>query len=493
MADAIAVDGFLGAPPRDQGRQLEAIDPRVPPERRGLRLLRDVRREPLDYFTRLAETEGPFAWARLQGQLLLMLNDATGIQHVQQDNAENYRKTKFYNVLQPLLGEGIFLSDGPLWLRQRREAAPVFANKNFGDMSEQMVAAVEAMFERWEPRIARGETFDIPLEMMALTLDVLLRALFHESGSDMAARMQSALDLVLGEAEARIWAPISLPQRWVLAQRKYRDALQFIDKIVRGLIDARRRDAAYPEDLLSRLLESYGDSPKEQTLLRDQAMAFLLAGHETTAHSLTWALYSLGLHTHARQKLVAEADEVLGTRPPTFADVRSLTYARQVFDEALRLYPPVWTMSREAIGDDIIPLDDGRCLRLPANSAVMMCSFAVHRRSAYWDHPSAFEPERFAGDAAATRPKFSWFPFGGGPRLCLGFRFAQIEAAIVLASIAQRYELTLLPGQKVEPKPSISLRASGPMRFRIERRSAVRTRPEQRDRPRADVAGCPFH
>jgi cytochrome P450 len=449
------------------------ILPSISKEHRGLKLLFDVQRDPLGYFTKLMHKEGPFAWLNLNGQLLLMLNDATGIQHVFQDNASNYRKAHFSQVLKPLLGNGIFLSEGKLWRKQRQEAAPVFANGNFEDMLSQMIAATEAMFQRWEPRIARGEAIDLTIETMWLTLDVLLRALFHEARDGVAASMQLELGKVLREAEGRIWSIFNLPQKLVLSLPKYKTAMAFLDDLVMGLIESRRSNGAYPDDLLSRLIASYGSSPEDLKCLRDQVMSFMLAGHETTAHSLSWSFYSLCRHPVQQQRMVEEIDDILQSELPTLDTIKRLTYSKQVFDEVLRLYPPVWTMSRETIGDDVIPLDDGRKIPLPKDTVVMLCDYAVHRREAYWSDPEAFDPDRFKPAAVLRRPKFAWFPFGGGPRLCLGFRFAQTESLVALAMILQRYKLTLVPGQTIKPLPIITLRPDGPILFQIRKRETT--------------------
>ena len=446
--------------------------PSVPKERRGLRLLLNVHRDPLDFFSQLMHKEGAYAWLNLQGLPLLMLNDATGIEHVLKANAKNYRKGRFNKVLKPLLGNGIFLSEFETWRYQRKTSAPVFSNGNFEDMLQQMIAATEAMFERWQPRIARGEPIDITLEMMWFTLDVLLRALFHEARDGVAGGVQQALGVLLKEAEGRIWSPFNLPQSFILSLPKYRRSMQFLQDIVHDLVEKRRNNQAYPKDLLSLLIESY-KSPEEYLFLRDQVMSFLLAGHETTAHGLAWSFYNLGLHPVQKKTLIDEVDAVLGSNKPTLESVKNLNYTTQVFQEVLRLYPPVWTMSRETLGEDQIPLDNGEKIHLPKGTVIMLCGYAVHRRETYWENPEAFDPERFSADAVAARPEFAWFPFGGGPRLCLGFRFASMESVIALAMIMQRYHMALVPGQKIEPQPIITLRPSGPILFKITERQQI--------------------
>jgi len=328
---------------------------------------------------------------------------------------------------------------------------------------------------------------------MWFTLDVVLRALFHESKEGIAQKMQTALVDLLREAEDRIWAPFNLPQWFVLRLPKYRAAKKFLDNTVHELIGARRDNKAYPEDLLSRLVTNYGSSPKELNLLRDEVMAYLLAGHETTANGLAWAFYHLSLHPKIQKEVMAEIDKVLGDAQPTLENIAKLTYTRQVFDEILRLYPPVWTISRESLHDDLIPLESGDKIKVSKGTTIMLCAYAVHRREAYWQNPEAFDPDRFNPDQMQTRPKFSWFPFSGGPRLCLGFRFAQVESLIALAMIAQHYTLELIPGQDVQPVPTITLRPNGPMLFRITPRVKMRQKESPPLEQKEQTSSCPFH
>jgi cytochrome P450 len=471
---------------------------KIPPDRQGLKLLMNVRRNPLGYFTTLMRETGAFAWLSLTGKPLLMLNDAAAIQHVLQDNFSGYRKGSFYQILKPLLGNGIFLSEGDIWQKQRRESAPVFGNGAFADMTQQMVKATAAMLQRWEPLVAAGEPIDFHAESMWLALDIFLRALFHQDENGAAANMKSAMGAMLGEAEGRIWSFFHLPQRFVLRLPKYRKALDFLDGIVAQLIARRRINADYPEDLLSRLIKNYDVSETGQKDLRDQVISFLLAGHETTANGLAWTFYQLALHPAVQSRMSQEINHVLDGAAPTDRAIKRLVYTRQVFNEALRLYPPVWTMSREALQDDAIPLEDGGKIAIPRGASIMVCAYAVHRRETYWEHPEAFDPDRFAPDATRGRPKFAWLPFSGGPRLCLGVRFAEMESLVAMAMITQRYRLTLLPGQDIRPMPIITLRPNGPILFAVaERNAAPLSLPNANGAESANgetvAAECPFH
>lgn len=452
----------------------------LPKSRRGLRLLLEVRRDPLAYFTQIMRDEGAYAWFWLRGAPFLMMNDAAGIQHVLRDNAANYRKTKAAQVLRPVLGNGIVLSEGETWRRQRRDSAPVFAGGNFEEIVATIGAIAETMLDRWERESTAGRAIDLRVEFASFALEVVLRTLFHVERPGLADQMRPALAKLLRQAESRIWSPIRLPQQLVLRLPGYARAIAFLRETVAALIAERRHQLSSQsggahDDLLSRLILAHGDSSEEQQALRDQVMTFLLAGHETTALALTWSFFCLARHRSDQEKLQREADDVLGAATLTLDHVRRLRYTACVLKEALRLYPPAWTLSREAIADDTIPLDDGGTVAVPKGTAVMLCEYAVHRRERYWSDAELFYPERFAPENSAARPECAWFPFGGGPRLCLGLRFAEIEAVIALAMAARRFDFTLLPGQHIDPLPIITLRPSGPVRMRFVRRDPPAT------------------
>jgi cytochrome P450 len=442
----------------------------IPKQRRGIRFLFDVRRDPLGYFHELATREGAYAWIGLRGQPLLMLNDAAGIEHVLQGNPGNYWKGNVNKVLAPLLADGIFLSEGAQWRRQRQETAPGFTTPRLIEMTDIMLATIEEMLDGWEVRAKASEAIDLCAEMTRLTLDMFLRALFHVQAGEVARDLRYSLGVLLREAEGRIWSPLSWPQKWVLALPKYRKAMRKLHDTVARLIAERQRDGAHPEDLLSRLMASYGPSAEEQRMLRQQILSFMLSGHETTAHGLTWSLFRLAGRPELQERLREEAARVLDADGSAFELVRSLVTSQNVFNEALRLHPPVWTFSREALAPDRIPLDDGSFVDLPARGIVMCCTYAVHRREKYWPDPERFDPGRFLPEQSEGRPRSAWFPFGGGPRLCLGQRFATMESSLTLSMILRRFTFELVPGQNIAPEPIITLRPNGPVKVMMRRR-----------------------
>lgn len=449
---------------------MSPIQPVFEKEYQGLGLISAIRKDPLGYFLNLGVRNGSYTWLSLLGSPVLFLNDATAIEYVFRHNDKNYHKGKYNEGLRPLLGYGVFLSEDELWRQQRRDTAPIFSGGNFPEFTLRMNEAVDAMLDRWQPLVASGKPIDMNAETMRLTLDVVLRSLFHEESETALQHMKDALGTMLRMAEQRIWSIVNLPLPWVLKLPKYKQTLHFLDTLTAELIDRRKQNKAYPQDLLSRLIDCHTDTPQDKKLLRDNVLSFLLAGHETTANGLAWTFYELGRHTAAREKVIAEIDTVTHGRPLTIDSVKALQYTKHAFDEALRLYPPVWTMSRKTLQDDVIPLEDGRKIAVPKDTTVMLCTYSVHRREKYWQDPESFTPERFAQPKDKKRPSFSWFPFGGGPRLCLGFRFAEVESMITLARVYQKYDLALIPGQQITPEPIITLRPDRPILFRVTQR-----------------------
>jgi cytochrome P450 len=472
-----------------------------PTVHKGIPVLWAIRKHPTLFFTKLMLEEGDYAWLNVGGRDMLMLNDATGIEYVLQKNSKNYCKGYFHNFLKPLFGNSMFLNEGAVWREGRERAAPVFANGNFDEIVRQMALAAETMFERWDKLSERGEPVDMTIEMTRFALDALLRALFHSSKDEVAVEMRTSLGVILKDVESRFWSVISLPKVIAYNLPKYRNAQKFLRALVTGLIEKRKQDLAYPEDLLSRLVNDFGFTADEEKLLYDEVLSFVLAGHDTTAHGLAWSLYTIGRYPEILKRIRAELLDVLGDREPTLTDIKSLSYVGQVFSEVMRLYPPVWTMSREAIDEDKIPFDEGGTLRVSPGTTIMMCHYAVHRREKYWRNPEAFDPERFRPEAVAARPKFAWFPFGGGPRVCLGQRFAQVEAILALAMMFQRYEMTLLPGQEVKPEPIITLRPDSPILFKLRKlesngRAPIHAGASGGARATASAGSrdvCPFH
>ncbi len=426
-------------------------------------LLPQVRKDPLGFFVETACRYGEAVQLEFGFNKVLMLNRPEYIRHVFQDNHENYTKSKFYGPLKPILGEGIFLSEGEAWLRQRRSAAKGFQGVEIRKMHEKMIDAADDMLGRWDVARRSGAPLDMVREMMRVTLDIVLRCLLSVRLDNEHADVFQALTVLLRDAERRVWALYNEPA-WVPTprRRKCRRALAVLDGFAKRIIEERLASQRSHADLLQVLVDAHraGELPRER--LRDQVLSFILAGHETTANSLSWTCYLLSRHPECARRVKREAADLLHGRPPSFEQVAELSYARMVFDEALRLYPPVWTLSRTPREDDRIG-----DIEIPKGMPVQLCAFAVHRRPELWPNPEGFDPERFGKARAGAIPRYAYFPFGGGPRVCLGARFATIEAMVLLSMVLQRYDLELVPGVKVEPEPMITLRPRDALLMRL--------------------------
>ncbi len=381
------------------------------------------------------------------------------VKQVLQENHRNYTKN-FPNMkaAREIFGNGLFTNDGDSWLRQRRLMQPSFHRKRLAGFGALMSEATVAMLERWQ-RTAPGDApLDIQLEMMRLTLRVAGLALFSLDLSDEVDKVGRTFS-TLGPLISK-YATLPFPPLWVPTPRNRRllAGLNTLNTVVYAIIEERRKQPidTRAADLLGMLLsaqdEETGEGMSDQQL-RDEVLTLLLAGHETTATALTWTWYLLSQHPAVERRLHAELDTVLAGHVPTVAHLDALPYTHMVIQEALRLYPPAFGLTRFAIASDEIG-----GYPVPANSVVFLSAYCTHRHAAFWEEPEVFDPERFTPERSTDRPRFAYFPFGGGPRQCIGNAFAMMEAQLVLATVAQRYSLLLVPGHPVEPQVLPTLR-----------------------------------
>ena len=408
--------------------------------------------------------QGDVVQYRVANMTMYQVSHPDGVQHVLQDNHHNYDKNSVgMNLLRPVLGNGLFLSEGDFWLRQRRLMQPVFHRQRVAAFGEIMMAATEQMLDCWHGYAASGQPFDVADEMMRLTLAIVTQALFTQPVRDDSHAIGRALTFLVRDGAFRFRMPfypppqVPTPHNW-----QYRAALRSLDEVVYRLIAQRRTDFAAgeaPADLLTTLLEvrdaDTGEGMSDRQL-RDEVMTLLLAGHETTALALTWAFYLLATHPECAGRLRAELSQVLGGSRPSVAKAQALAYTRMVLNETLRLYPPAWVTNRRALNDDVV------CgYRIPAGAMVAISPYATQHHPAFWPNPERFDPERFSPEQSAGRHHFAYFPFGGGPRLCIGRDFALLEAQLVLATVLQRYEVRLYRPRLVPVEPTMTLRARG--------------------------------
>ena len=431
-------------------------------------MLPALRRDPIGVFVETAQRFGDVAYLKIGPQHAYLVTRPEHIRHVLQDNARNYHKSPFYDKLKPSVGEGLLTSEDSFWLRQRRMAQPAFHRERVAALAAVMVHAASETAARWETAASRGEPLDVSDEMMRLTQTIVLRTLLGGDLGPFEGKLDQAWAFVNEYVGASFWS-LGLMERLPTARnRRFRRALGVLDGAVFHIIEKRRRAGREADDLLSMLMfardEESGQAMTDKQL-RDEVMTMLLAGHETTSLALAWTWYLLARHPDVRQRLDAELDMVLGGRPPAYNDLANLPYARMIIEEAMRLYPPAWGLSRRAVAPDEIG-----GYHLPRGWLVFIMPFVMHRHRAYWDDPERFDPGRFTPERNAARPKFVYMPFGGGPRQCIGNQFAMIEAHLALASLAQRYRCDLVPGPPVEPWPLITLRPRHGIRMHIQRR-----------------------
>ncbi len=405
---------------------------------------KEFRRDPLSFLTGVAQQYGDVVGMRYYKYRVYILNHPDDIETV-----------------------GLLTSEGDFWLRQRRLAQPAFHRARIAGYAETMVRFAERLIDGWRP----GETLDVHHEMMQLTLAIVAKTLFDADVTGDAKEIGEALEVVVRinlDPRRLLFVPPWLPTPANLAMKR---AVRRLDRVIYRIIAERRangRDTlADRGDLLSLLLHAQDDDGSRMTdvQLRDESVTLFLAGHETTAIALSWTWWLLAQHPEAEAKLHLELAEVLGGRAPVFDDLPRLRYTEIILTESLRLYPPAWSTVRMATENCEI-----RGYTIPAGAGVAMSQYVVHRDPRFFEAPDEFRPERWADGLAKRLPKFAYFPFGGGPRVCIGNSFALMEATLILATIAQKYRPRLVPNQIVEPQPSITLRPKHGIRVLLEKR-----------------------
>jgi cytochrome P450 len=427
----------------------------LPPGPRGnwlLGSLLEFRRDLLGFYERCARDYGDCVAFRLGSRRVYLLSHPEHIEYLLATGARNFAKrTYVLNLLLPLLGNGLLTSDGDFWLRQRRLMQPAFGRQRIAGYSQAMVSRTLGMLERWRD----GETRDLHAEMMRLTLEIVGETLFGADVSGDAQEVGEVLEVAMHNFIARWESALPVPA-WLPTpgNLRYRRALRKLDRVIYRIIHQRRAEGGRGEDLLSLLLRAHDEGGgMTDRQLRDEATTLFLAGHETTANALSWTWYLLARNPEVEAKLLAEVQNVLGGRPPTVADLPRLPYCERVVTESLRLYPPAYGFGRLAVRDCEVG-----GYRVPRGTTVIVSQWVTHRDPRFFEDPLAFRPERWAGDLHKRLPHYAYFPFGGGPRLCIGSNFAMLEAVLVLATVVARYHFTLLPDPPVVPRPVVTLR-----------------------------------
>jgi cytochrome P450 len=440
--------------------------PPGPPGHFLLGNLRDFAQDSLGFYERCRDEFGDIVRMRLGPRVVYALNHPDLIHTVLVSNHRDFVKHSFFwRHVRAIFGSGLVTNEGDSWLRQRRLAAPAFHRDRIALYAETMVAYTDRMLNGWTD----GEVRNIHHDMMALTLEIVAKALFDADVKNEVDAVGSAFDAVTDEIAVRFRRPVFIPD-WVPlpGNLRYTRGVRAMDEVVYRIIREHRSNGAGGTDLLSMLMEATDEDGGRMTdaQLRDEAITLLLAGHETTALVLSWTWYLLFQHPHVVAELHDELDRVLGSRLPTPADLRELRFTECVIQESMRLYPPAYGFGREAVRD----FELGG-YSVPKGTTLFMSPWVMHRDRRWFDEPLAFRPARWADGLADRLPRHVYLPFGGGPRICIGNSFAMMEAILLLATIARRFHLTGLPGQVVRPFPTITLRPRGGVWAQVQNRA----------------------
>jgi cytochrome P450 len=438
---------------------------KLPPGPKGLPLFGlafQVLRDPLETLRRLARDYGDIVCVPIVNQHRIFLNHPDYIEQVCIVQQAKFHKSKMTkDVTQRLLGQGLLISEGDFWRRQRRLAQPAFHRSRINEYGATMVERAEVRMKQWRD----GDVRDITQEMMAMTLDIAVRTLFGSTLQAEAEQVGDSLGYLMRYSLRKARSPIKVPENWPTpANRRATRETQFLDSLIYGIIKERQAEGNtnHHHDLLAMLMSAMDEDGTQMTprQLRDESMTLFLAGHETTALTLSWAWYMLSENPAAEARLHEELHGILAGRAPELADFERLPYLRAVVNETLRLYPAAYILARTSVAPCTIAGYD-----FPADTTMIMAQWVMHRDLRYFDDPEVFQPERWLNGLENRLPAGAYFPFGDGPRRCIGQGFALLESALVLATIAQKYRFKLVPGHPVIPDPLVTLRAKHGIRM----------------------------
>ncbi|MFL6285958.1 MAG: cytochrome P450 [Pyrinomonadaceae bacterium] len=424
------------------------------------------RRDPLNFMLGLAREYGDLSTFRVGRERVYFVNSPDGVRDVLVNHYDNFLKGRGRTRTRQLVGQGLLLSEGDLHRRQRRLAQPAFHRQRIAAYADEMGAAAARFSGRWQD----GETKDIWPEMLRLTLGIVGRTLFSadvESETDEVGR--ALKDVMVRFHAFKLPGSDMLDRLSLPRMARVRRGERRLRALVLGLIEERRRAGRDHGDLLSMLMLAEGEGGGEAMTpeqVWQEALTIFIGGFDTIATTLMWTFYALSRNPEAEGRLHTELDSVLeGGRAATFEDLKRLQYTERVLCEAMRLYPPTWRLMRRALRD--FPVGG---YRIPSGALVVVCQYAMHRDPRFFPDPETFDPERWTADARAARPQFSFFPFGGGPRRCLGEPFAMTEGVLLLATLARLWRMRLVEGHKIEMLPQHLLRSKWGMRMRLARR-----------------------
>lgn len=416
--------------------------------------------DPLATFLSWAREFGDIFYYRAGWLHVYFLNHPDLIESVLVKNYQNFLKDRVVRNSRWFFGEGLLTNEGEPWRRQRRLSQPAFHRERVSSYATVMTDYTREMLAHWRD----GEVRDIHQEMMQLTLRIVVRCLFGVEADEIAAVSGAMNTIMRNTTGLRMLLPPAARYLPLPSMIEFRRAVRRLDETVYRIIETRRRDERDSGDLLSMLIEARDEDGSRMSArqLRDEVLTFLLAGHETTALALSWAWSLLGQHPEVEARLEDELEAKLAGRAPQFSDLPALNYTERVLKEVLRLYPPAWSLARTVISDF-----DLRGYTIPAGANVVMSQWILHRDARYFRDPERFDPDRWLDPAMQKLPRFAYFPFGGGPRQCIGASFATMEATLILATIAPRFRFEPVPDPELVPIPSFTLRPKHGIRMKL--------------------------
>lgn len=484
-----------------------ATPPATAPGPKGAPLVGSLgpwRRNTAEFLLGLQRDYGELVRMRLGPMTVHQATSPEAVRRVLVENNANYVRGPLYEQFGVVMGKGLLTTDGEFWRSHRRAVQPVFLKNAVTGIVPSIVSATQEMLDEWEAKAARDEPVDLMAEMLRLTLVTLSRSLFAYDIKPASHVLKRIVDDVVEVMFRRGTASEMLPSWLPIARnRKIAHIHQVFDEVVANV---RENYARTGEGPLIALMEQAEDPatgrPWTDRQLRDELLTIYLAGHETTAVSLCWTLLSIANHPHVQEELDGEIDGVLGGGTPDADSAAGLTYTRMVVDESLRMYPPIWIFPRAAVGPDTLDGYD-----IEAGSSILLSPLASHHNPRHWDNPVAFDPYRFTPQAVRERPRMAYFPFGAGPRQCVGNSMALLELRIIVAMINQRFQLNLVPGDALRyGSPVISLRPLRDVMVRLRSREtkpgsgtpaasavgAPRTASAAGEAPAAESSACPY-
>lgn len=426
-----------------------------------------LRQDPFALIEQFIEKYGDIISISVPTKRVAMVSTPEFAKYILLDNGPNYTKSLAYNLLKVLLGQGLVTSEGDFWKRQRRLIQPAFHRKKLEEITAMMVSRAEQAAVKFETYAADGRYFDVMPEMTALTLDIISKAMFSSGVEEKADLVGRQIGLLNGYTIEKLNNPIRLPFLPTPFNIKERKAVNILNGVVYDIINARRKEGVSKNDLLGMLLdardEENGESMSDQQV-RDEVMTIFVAGNETSSMALSWNLYLLSQNPEAEKKMLEEIDARAGAEL-NFHTMTEYVYVKQVIEESMRMFPPVWSVGRRTINEDEIG-----GYRIMRNTNVLIPVIHFHRSPKYWVEPQLFRPERFAPERRSSIDRYVYFPFGGGPRICIGNNFAVLEMQIILVALYRRFRFRLLDNFKVIPEPLVTLRPKNGVVMKAEKR-----------------------